>query len=246
MRNRIGFTTMVAFVVLAILPISVSKVDASADLGNLLALTRALQNLFALGHLIVILPSTDDCLSALKGTDISAAYLPADRPEETLSEVKRQGGENRLEMVALIGVSNETLIEQLFDGASRLSHKVHSFLPIDEKRNVKNLRLDSNVYFYRPTAGGGGYEILEQFSVRSGPAFTQEVGKWSAARGLEVPKPHKWQRRTNLRGTRLITGIIEWSVFNRDLEFDKDGQIVDLRGMFPDALRSVNTELSFW
>ena len=201
----------------------------SADMQHLIEMSRDFQHKFALSQLAVVAPTSE----MFSVENISAAYLPADRSEDTLIEIGRLVEDHMVDLVAFLGVQNETFIDEVNTRTSLFRSNVHSLLPMSSSRKLK-LRLDSNVYLYTPE-----YEILEQYSVKSGPVLTQAVGHWSPNEGLVVPKLHKWQRRT-LGGIELTTGLIPWSLFNRGGQYDADGGIVNLTGIFPEVLRLVN------
>ncbi len=107
-----------------------------------------------------------------------------------------------------------------------------------------NLRLDSQLYTYYEDHASGGFKIRELYSLKRGPMLIQEVGYWSPLDGLVVPVPNAWKRRSNLRGTTLVSGLLSWALFNR-LETNTEGAVVGNSGIMADVTAYLALKMNF-
>ncbi len=70
-----------------------------------------------------------------------------------------------------------------------------------------HLRLDSNWITFNDATLNGDVELYEHYGIGQKRSFVKKLGAWSAEKGVGVPEPSKWRRRSNLEGFNLINTV---------------------------------------
>ena len=80
------------------------------------------------------------------------------------------------------------------------------FMPI-KYADLIELRLDSNVLFYR-SLGGEEITIVDMFAVKDGKPIIRELGLWKMSNGLKLfYRKNRWDRRTDLNGAEVTETV---------------------------------------
>ncbi len=103
------------------------------------------------------------------------------------------------------------------------------------------LRLDSFLIGHSTSRGGGDVVNLKEYYALKGNVMQNELGKWSARRGLEVShRGSTWERRSDMGGIVLNGGYVPYQpamCFK-----DKEGNIV---GLIPDLVHMIQEAVNF-
>ena len=148
-----------------------------------------------------------------------------------LASIHQQSKQDGLIFVGSQG--HEKLLKHLSESApSILTSDFTVFMPISYKNDIQ-LRLDSNILFYRDN-DKANYELYDIFAVKAGPPIALEVGKWNFENGMTLTTSmNRWDRRTNLHGTTFINCFAyngNWADYTKD----DNGNIIGSKGYFQD------------
>ncbi len=102
--------------------------------------------------------------------------------------------------------------------------------------------LNSQVYYYKQS-DNEGIDIVEEYCVKSGPLITNRIGSWNQSQGLRIAEPNINERRADLKGVRLVNGLMPWRVFNTLRT--GNGTILESIGPIPDIFNYLSTKLNF-
>ncbi len=96
--------------------------------------------------------------------------------------------------------------------------------------NGLNLRLNSQLYFYR-TVTTGLIRVSESYAIKSGPVINGDVGSWTESTGIIAEMSDTLARRSNLQGTH-IDCFIEAFAFAATMTTDGYEKLVNASGYF--------------
>ena len=108
------------------------------------------------------------------------------------------------------------------------------FLP-NEYSATMELRLDNNIVFYESSINGS-YSLIDKYSVNGGPEIVMEIGTWDKNGVTLTKKMNRWDRRTNLMGSKFINTLYENKVGGAFFVYGKNGTIIGSRGHYQDQL----------
>ena len=105
------------------------------------------------------------------------------------------------------------------------------FMP-SEYRDELELRLDSNIVFYKAQPVSK-FQLIDSFAVKGGPIISEIMGHWDKVNGINfLSSKNRWNRRTDLKGALFVNGFNfgnpNWAEFIRD----DGGKIVGSQGFF--------------
>ncbi len=110
------------------------------------------------------------------------------------------------------------------------------------RNTLKAGRLDSQVFYFN--ASGDIITLHESYTIKSTITITRSFGTWSKNRGLNIPNPSVWRRRSDLNGIHLVNVILNWSAFNV-YKVNKTGHLVNLDGPMPQILNHLSKVMNF-
>ena len=138
---------------------------------------------------------------------------------------------------------HEKLLQQLPASESTILKSNHPvFMPLAYQNEIQ-LRLDSNIIFYRKI-NITNFELHDVFAVKGGPSIKVDIGKWNYENGFILTKSmNRWERRTDLQGTRFLNCF---ALNPPSAEFikDKNGNIIGSKGSFQDRLFYITDRLN--
>ncbi len=118
-------------------------------------------------------------------------------------------------------------------------------IPRQEIPDAARLRLDSQLYMYEVSRNGSAIRLMEAYAIKGGPVIVQEIGMWhNSDEGLQIYVPLVWERRSDLRGTTLVNGILPYGVYN-DVHTKENGDVEATSGAFADLLEAMRQEMNF-
>ena len=125
------------------------------------------------------------------------------------------------------------------------------FIPVNESDSEDGqgiLRLDSNVIFYAPSGMGDEVKMLEKYQIgfgKHGQIITRLLGTWTIAGGFRIMKTSLWERRSDLFGVNLRTGVLRWFPF-LDYDLDKDRKKpTSIKGYMAEIFLTLQSRLNF-
>ena len=135
--------------------------------------------------------------------------------------------QNKQDGVIFVGSrGHEKLLRELSKVTpSVFSSRYPIFMPADYEKYIQ-LRLDSNIIFYKESAPGK-YDLTDKFSVKGGHPIVEEVGHWDEKNGINfLNSMNRWDRRKDLKGATIVSGVTRNGVWCK---------INTLDGKYPNA-----------
>jgi hypothetical protein len=146
--------------------------------------------------------------------------------------------------VFFIGSGHSLLISSLSSrGSDFFSTDSHPIFMEWNPMLIIKLQLDTNIIFYEPL-DNGECKLYEQYSIMGGPSITNEIGTWNKSRGLSHSKLNRWERRSDLRGTRLRNAVVTWPHLT-ELIYNDQKELVGSNGLFQETLFHLREALNF-
>lgn len=108
------------------------------------------------------------------------------------------------------------------------------FLPNEYSAKIE-LRLDNNIVFYKSSINGS-YSLIDRYTVNGGPEMVMEIGTWDKNGVTLTKKMNRWDRRTNLMGSKFVNTLYENEVGGAFFVYGKNGTIIGSRGHYQDQL----------
>lgn len=149
-----------------------------------------------------------------------------------------------------IGINNVKLLRTL--NHQIFTKSVVIFMHINESDNVDrqgNLRIDNHIIFYNTSGTGDEVNMLEKYRIgfanHDNVVITRLLGTWSVAGGFSITKSLLYERRSDLFGVNLRTGVLRWVPF-LDHVWDQDRKkLVGIKGYMADILSTLQSRLNF-
>ena len=162
-------------------------------------------------------------------------------------EVAIQNGD--MKELFFIGTNNAELLRSL-------KHKIFTkgqviFMHVNESDEVDgqgNLKIDNNIIFYGASSMENEIYMREKYRIgfaKEHGVITRLLGTWSTDSGLRVTKSPLWERRSDLSGVNLRTGILRWSPYANYI-WDKDRKkLIGIKGYMGDIFSTLQSKLNF-
>ena len=116
------------------------------------------------------------------------------------------------------------------------------FMPAEYTKTI-NLKLDSNVLFYRQETPKV-YKLIDTFAVKGGLPISLHLADWNTENGFKFHKSmNRWDRRTDLKGTSFVNSAGTNSIFTQLME-DESGNVIGSKGYWQDKLFYITNGLN--
>ena len=119
------------------------------------------------------------------------------------------------------------------------------FMPI-EYSNIVELRLDNNIISYEKI-GDSKYNLVDKFAANGGPPIVLAMGAWAKANGSHYKmRLNRWDRRTDLMGTKFINTLWE-APDNRHrayFHYSRNGTIIGSGGTLQEQVSYITDRLN--
>ena len=161
-------------------------------------------------------------------------------------DVAMQNGD--LTELFFIGTNNAKLLRTLNQKIFTKDQVI--FMHSNESDSLdSSLRIDNHIIFYAPSDMTGEVNLLEKYRIGIDKleygVITGLLGTWTMGGGFRMTQSSFWQRRSDLSGVNLRTGVLRWHNY-LDYIWDKDRKkVIGINGYMADILSILQSKLNF-